>query len=211
MDFLGVAIPLGRLTPTSSVLRVGGARWCNPSRKRVRAPYHCLRPPWVPSTLLPLLYTPAPLWAFRIGHASPKHQQQRQRRPRHSRKKDFVFRAFWERDECHGLLDKLRVEADELRAKAEAQAEEGRDDALSALASPTVNGGAVEGLEAGSRCWDGQPGGRLHRIVSARKERGVGQCLLRACLCETRYACCCLRRPLVLVRVRCLSMHPGRR
>ena len=25
-------------------------------------------------------------------------------------KKDFVFRNFWERDECHSLLDKLRVD-----------------------------------------------------------------------------------------------------
>lgn len=29
------------------------------------------------------------------------------------RVKDFVFRNFWERDECHGLLEKLRVEAQE--------------------------------------------------------------------------------------------------
>eukprot|EP00903_Cladosiphon_okamuranus_P012668 g11848.t1 len=33
--------------------------------------------------------------------------------------KDFVFRAFWERDECHSLLEKLRVEADEFRVRAE--------------------------------------------------------------------------------------------
>lgn len=45
--------------------------------------------------------------------------------------KDFVFRNFWERDECHGLLEKLRVEAQEaenmLEEAAAAEGEVGDD------------------------------------------------------------------------------------
>ncbi|CAN0440837.1 unnamed protein product, partial [Ectocarpus sp. 12 AP-2014] len=33
--------------------------------------------------------------------------------------KDFVFRAFWERDECHSLLEELRREAGDVLARAE--------------------------------------------------------------------------------------------
>lgn len=57
-------------------------------------------------------------------------------------RKDFVFRAFWERDECHSLLEKLRVEADELRVRAEefrARAEE--------LRAETGRDGSVGGDE----------------------------------------------------------------
>ena len=53
-----------------------------------------------------------------------------------------MFRAFWERDECHSLLEKLRVEADELRVRAEefrARAEE--------LRAETGRDGSVGGDE----------------------------------------------------------------
>lgn len=56
-----------------------------------------------------------------------------------------MFRAFWERDECHSLLEKLRVEADEFRVRAEefrAKAEESRTEAEKEEAA---GGGGGEG------------------------------------------------------------------
>ncbi|CAN0109718.1 unnamed protein product, partial [Ectocarpus sp. 12 AP-2014] len=80
--------------------------------------------------------------------------------------KDFVFRAFWERDECQSLLEELRREAGDVLARAEqakaktlledADGDGGEDDRLlpPSGAPPDVAPGAGAGWRADS--WDGE-------------------------------------------------------
>ncbi|CAM9593219.1 unnamed protein product [Ectocarpus sp. 6 AP-2014] len=80
--------------------------------------------------------------------------------------KDFVFRAFWERDECHSLLEELRREAGDVLARAEqakakmllqeADGDGGEDDRLlpPSGAPPDAAPGAGAGRRANS--WDGE-------------------------------------------------------
>ncbi|CAM9680174.1 unnamed protein product [Pylaiella littoralis] len=76
--------------------------------------------------------------------------------------KDFVFRAFWEREECHSLLNKLRVEAGELRVRADAEEDE-EDEEEEEEEGGGRRGGVVEGLSvtvppeaAVGVSWDGE-------------------------------------------------------
>ncbi|CAM9305361.1 unnamed protein product, partial [Ectocarpus sp. 4 AP-2014] len=80
--------------------------------------------------------------------------------------KDFVFRAFWERDECHSLLEELRREAGDVLARAEqvkaktllkdADGDGGEDGRLlpPSGAQPDAAPGAGAGRRANS--WDGE-------------------------------------------------------
>lgn len=73
-----------------------------------------------------------------------------------------MFRAFWEREECHSLLNKLRVEAGELRVRADAEEDE-EDEEEEEEEGGGRRGGVVEGLSvtvppeaAVGVSWDGE-------------------------------------------------------